>query len=286
MSAPNTQSDYVLGQTSHEYERLMLQAKLLRLYTERYFRSAGVTQGMRVLDVGAGMGDVALLAGDIVGPAGLVVGIDRDATALTHATRRAAEQGCSSWVTFEATTLDAFAGPGMFDALVGRYVLMYQPDAAATMRQLLRFVKPGGLVVFQELDFPDPSPSNPPCRIFDEVYALLGAAFQKSGADPHFGRKIATAFTGAGMPFPTIMCDGLIGGGRGSYSYRWLANTVISVASRLEALGLALPDGVVADDTLHARIEAAVTTAGSQVMMPTQYGAWTRKPWSQAEGSM
>ena len=65
MSSP-TASNYVLGQSVHEYERLMLQARILRPYTEKFFRAPG----LRLLDVGSGMGDVALLSADIVGPGG------------------------------------------------------------------------------------------------------------------------------------------------------------------------------------------------------------------------
>ena len=60
----------------------MLQARILRPYTEKFFRAAGLAPGMLVLDVGSGMGDVALLSADIVGPGGHVLGIDWDATAL------------------------------------------------------------------------------------------------------------------------------------------------------------------------------------------------------------
>jgi cyclopropane fatty-acyl-phospholipid synthase-like methyltransferase len=75
---------------------------------------------MRVLDVGSGMGDVALLAADMVGPGDRVLGIDRDANALTNARRRTDEQGCSSSVEFEASNLDEFTRTEQFDALVGR----------------------------------------------------------------------------------------------------------------------------------------------------------------------
>jgi len=140
MSTP-IPSNYVLGQSVHEYERLMLQGRLLRPYTEKFLRAAGVVPGMQVLDVGSGMGDVALLAADMVGPGGRVLGIDRDSSALDHARRRAAEQGCSSWVSFQAANLDEFETGDKFDALVGRYILLYQPNAAATIRYLLRYVK-------------------------------------------------------------------------------------------------------------------------------------------------
>jgi hypothetical protein len=53
---------YVLGHSSGEIERLMAQARLIDPITERFFRAAGVTSGMKVLDVGSGAGDVAFLA--------------------------------------------------------------------------------------------------------------------------------------------------------------------------------------------------------------------------------
>jgi hypothetical protein len=61
----------------------------------------------------------------------------RDATALDNARRRTDEQGCSSWVEFQASDLDEFAITDQFDALVGRYVLLYQPDPSSTIRSLL-----------------------------------------------------------------------------------------------------------------------------------------------------
>jgi ubiquinone/menaquinone biosynthesis C-methylase UbiE len=162
MSSPSA-SNYVLGQSVHEYERLMLQARMLRPYTEKFFRAAGLAPGMRVLDVGSGMGDVALLSADIVGPGGRVLGIDRDADALDNARRRTDEQGYSSWVEFQASNLDEFTTTDQFDALVGRYVLLYQPDPSSIIRSLLRSVKPGGIVVFHEFDLPGPDASYPPC---------------------------------------------------------------------------------------------------------------------------
>ena len=274
----STPSNYVLGNSVHEYERLMLQARLLRPFTEKYFRTAGGSPGMRVLDLGSGMGDVALLAADIVGPGGRVVGLDRDAVALERARERTVEQGCSSWVSFQATNLEDFATTELFDAVVGRYILLYQPDAGATIRQLAQFLKPGGVVVFHELDFPDPHASDPPCELFDQVYALVGEAFRRAGAPPDFGRRVGKAFVDAGLPFPTIVAENLVGGAPGSYIYPWVANTLISVAPRLKDLGLELPPGVIADHTLAGKVEEAVIEAGSQILAPTQYGAWTRKP--------
>src|SRR5688572_7884767 len=45
---------YVLGRSDTETRRLMLQAELYGHVMERFFRDAGVCQGMTVLDVGCG----------------------------------------------------------------------------------------------------------------------------------------------------------------------------------------------------------------------------------------
>jgi ubiquinone/menaquinone biosynthesis C-methylase UbiE len=54
--------DYVLGNSPREQERLKFQASIVGGWTEQYFRAAGLDRGMRVLDLGCGMGDVSLLA--------------------------------------------------------------------------------------------------------------------------------------------------------------------------------------------------------------------------------
>lgn len=61
---------YALGRSADEHQRLQQQAALFRPITERFFRSAGLAPGMRVLDVGSGAGDVVFLAAEVVGPTG------------------------------------------------------------------------------------------------------------------------------------------------------------------------------------------------------------------------
>ena len=274
--------NYILGQSEYEYERLTFQAKVVRPFTEKFFRFAGVSQGMRVLEIGSGMGDVAFLAGEIVGPGGQVLGVDQDAAALEKARARSRQQGCSSWVSFETSALDEFDTTDQFDAIVGRYILLYQQDPGAIIRRLLKFLRLGGIVVFHEMDFANTHSSDPPCPFWDEIYKLLSEAFRRAGHPPDYGRRIGKAFLEAGLPFPTVLAESLTGGGRGAYLYRWIANTVISVSPRLQELGLALPAGVTADETLAARLEQEVVAAGSQILGPIQFGAWTRKAFSKS----
>src|SRR5205809_890893 len=84
---------YVMGRTEAETQRLMLLAKALNLPLQRWLEDAGVSPGMRVLDVGTGAGDVALVAGAMVGPQGSVVGVDMNAALLESARERASAAG-------------------------------------------------------------------------------------------------------------------------------------------------------------------------------------------------
>ena len=59
---------------------------------------------------------------------------------------------------------------------------------------------------------------------------------------------------------------------------RGLTSTVVSLAPRFKELGLSMPPGVEADDSLAARREAALVASGSQTVGSTQFGAWARKP--------
>lgn len=65
----------------------------LRDLAEDLLWSAGIAKGMRVLDLGGGVGDASLIAGELVGPTGFVVGVDRSPAALAMAERRAVQAG-------------------------------------------------------------------------------------------------------------------------------------------------------------------------------------------------
>ena len=65
---------------------------MLRPFTVRLLRDAGIGAGMRVLDAGCGTGDVTALAAELVGAGGAVVGVDRSGEVL--ATARARAEGC------------------------------------------------------------------------------------------------------------------------------------------------------------------------------------------------
>jgi len=109
--------------------------------TERMLDEAGVTAGMRVLDLGTGAAEVALFAAGRVGPGGAVVAVD-SSKAMVEAARQAVKEAGAGNVTvlppMDAARLDLEAAS--FDAVVGRQVLMFVdvPKALAEVRRVLR----------------------------------------------------------------------------------------------------------------------------------------------------
>jgi protein-L-isoaspartate O-methyltransferase len=121
--------EYAFTDRAHEQRRLASQAELFDPLTERVFRTAGLGNGMRVLDLGSGAGNVAMLAARLVGREGEVIGVERDPEAVASATAGVAQAGHSNvrFIQGDAQTLDGIADG--FDAAVGRLILMYLPEA-------------------------------------------------------------------------------------------------------------------------------------------------------------
>jgi ubiquinone/menaquinone biosynthesis C-methylase UbiE len=76
--------------------------------TRRLMPDAAVREGMRVLDIGCGRGNVAVLAAGLVGPSGWVLGIDSDSTAIESADARVRCQSARNLDPVSASNLDPF----------------------------------------------------------------------------------------------------------------------------------------------------------------------------------
>ncbi len=152
MSNRKEGATYTMGRTQAETDRLIRQSKLYSGMTRRMLSEAGLAGGMRVLDIGSGAGDVAMAAAELVGPEGQVVGVDVNPGILE--TDRARVEGAGhnhvEFVSGDARTLDL---GNDFDALIGRFVLMYLADPAEALKHLATRVRPGGIVAFHEISF-------------------------------------------------------------------------------------------------------------------------------------
>ena len=111
-------------------ERLRVLARVTRPTTLALLERAGVSAGMRCLDVGCGGGDVSFDLASLVGITGSVVGVDLDATKLELA-RGDAEQAEVSNVEFRVADVVDGLGEEEYDVVYARFVLTHlrEPEA-------------------------------------------------------------------------------------------------------------------------------------------------------------
>lgn len=252
---PNGPS-YPLPRTDSERQRLVDQAAFYRPFTERLFRTAGLRPGMRVLDVGCGVGDVSFLAASLVGPSGSVVGIDRDAESVSVAGERATAAGLDT-VEFRVGELAEAHHGGQFDALVGRLILCYLPDVAATLRTLCQCLVPPAVVCFHEPDFDlFVRQARPRAPLFERALGWVIDALTRSGVGMQTGSLLHASFRDAGLQPPTMQLDiPVITGAAPEAGLRTLADVVSSLLPVLERNRIVTRDQV-GPDTLAERLIA------------------------------
>jgi len=267
--------DYVLGHSSRELDRLSFQATVFAPYTRQVLTEAGLTAGMRVLDVGSGSGDVSFLAAELVGESGFVLGVDRSPAAVERARTRALQRNLRN-VAFEVGDPASMHFDRPFDAIIGRFVLMYQNDPAASLRNMMRYVRPAGLVAFQELDS-TACRSWPAVPSFDTAARWLAEALRGSGARPDFGLEMHSLFLDCGLPAPRMRMDTLVSGEGDSPVYKLLVEALHSLAPTLEKLNIASSRQVKMDG-LADRMRQEVIEKRGVVMSYGLIGAWSRKP--------
>ena len=265
---------YVLGHSNHELDRLIHQARFWGDLTEQVMRLADLEPGMRVLDVGCGAGDVSFLAASLVGPEGAVIGVDKSPEAIALASQRAAETGLTN-VHFETQDLAEFSLDESVDALIGRLVLMYFSDPAVILRRLTNFLRPGGLVIFHEIDTSG-AKSEPVCELLDTTINRIEQTFTRTGADIKMGLKLAQAFQEAGLPRPQMIQGARVENGPDSETYSTVARLTQTLLPVMSRLGIVIP-AEVDIDTLADRLREEVVTLNATWVSPSFIGAWTRK---------
>jgi SAM-dependent methyltransferase len=232
---------------------------------------------MKILDVGSGAGDVALLAADLVGPDGVVVGADSNAPILDTARKRAQAAGLKN-TSFVAADINQLALDEYFDAVVGRCVLFFLSNPAAVLRRLTNHLHPGGIVAFQEPGNatlrPDALPSSP---LLEQMWEWVMETYRRAGMDLKMGLRLFPLFLEAGLPAPQMRLDAAVGGGPEWAGYGYIASMLRTLLPLMEKFGVATAEEVNMD-TFEERFRDEVASQGGVVTTWSFITAWACLP--------
>jgi len=148
--------------------------------------------GMRLLDVGCGPGSITRGLAERLTP-GQVIGVDLSADTLEAARRDAAARGITNLEYREGSVYELPFPDGSFDVAFAHQVLQHLREPDAALREMLRAVKPGGLVAAREVDWGTVAywPTDPWIDRFVEVHFKT---WYRNGGEPRMGRRLGALF--------------------------------------------------------------------------------------------
>jgi len=268
-------ASYVMGHDDRERRRLSLQASILNPLSDQLLRRAGLSAGLRVLDIGCGVGELSMVAARLVGRRGRVTGIDIDEGALALAAERAREQGLDH-IDFAHGDIGIYRTDASYDAVIGRHILIHTPDPRVVVGMAHSLLNRGGVVVFQEYDFSvvhRPFPEAPLC---ERIFEIFRAFFAKA-AHGNIGTRLFRLLIDAGFSSPECRVEYPMDGGADTPFYEWIAESFRSILPRAAALGLVRSDEVAGIDSLARRLEEETISHGGCVPGPAMVGCFARK---------
>ena len=161
---------------------------------QRTFEALRLETGWRVLDVGCGTGDDARALAELVGPSGLVVGIDNSRAMIKEAERRALGLGLPlDFRVDDAMHLNL--EDDSFNACRCERVLMHLDEPQAAMSELVRVTRPGGRVVAMDVDWDAVVVDHPDKVLTRQMIGLLSDRIRNG----QIGRRLPRLFLEAGL---------------------------------------------------------------------------------------
>ncbi len=163
-------------------------------YKELSYKSLGEVVGKQVLEVGCGVGyDVFNLA-RMVGSEGHVTGVDASVALLSKARENAAMGSLPCSLVHASIESLPFVD-NSFDACRIDRVLIHVPDPAQALEEVLRVLRPGGVLVVLEGDLDSLTIAHPDQEL-THVMTSLWSSFYLHG---HIGKELSSFVQSVGF---------------------------------------------------------------------------------------
>jgi len=219
--------------------------------TRRLIKDAGIIEGMRVLDLGCGKGDVSLLLAKVVGPSGEVVGIDRNEKALDIARTRVTSEKLANVEFLTVDLSKPLPEMGIYDVVIGRRVLMYLSNPVDVLLKIAGVLKKNGMIAFQEIDATVSASAIKRFPLHEKVTKWIWNTIEKEGANINIGFTLPSLLQESGFAVGNIKAEANV---QGQKSHGSLFTVVSAISPRISAHGVASKTEIDID-TLEQRLK-------------------------------
>lgn len=184
--------------TDEELERLSIQASLAEDFEFSMLESAGLHDGLKILDIGSGPGVISGLMAKRY-PSSLLIGVEPDASLRGSAQEYASQHGVADRCMFVDGTAEKIpledAG---VDFTYARLLLQHLPTRAKALVEMKRVTRPGGVVCVLDAD-DGTILIHPEVDGWMELERMCYDAQALSGGDRRVGRSLLGLMRSAGL---------------------------------------------------------------------------------------
>ena len=190
---------YFLGYRQAEQERLERQAQELAPDSGWLFDQVAIRDGFRVIELGCGPRGCLQLLSERVGATGMVIGLERNDEEVKHARQFVAANRLANVEVVHGDARATSFPKGEFDLATARLVLVNVPNPEQIVAEMVRLVRPGGVVALHEADFIGHEMCHPAHPASMRLYQLLNAYAEMNGTDRFIGRRVPGMLRKAGL---------------------------------------------------------------------------------------
>ena len=231
---------YIHGTGPSEQERL---AALNRLTNAAFVAFLNVQPGARVLEVGSGLG---MLAVDVRGAARdiHVIGVEQSPAQIAAAVKHPDVR----YIRGDGHCLPLHAGT--FDLVYARFVLEHVADPQAVVTEMRRVTRPGGRVAACENDV-SLMRLDPACPAFEGVWLAFQQHQRNLGGDSLMGRRLYRLFRSAGFSTIELSVQPEVHWHGSTGFATWMENLVGNIESARQGL---VASGLCAEQQIDAAV--------------------------------
>jgi 2-polyprenyl-3-methyl-5-hydroxy-6-metoxy-1,4-benzoquinol methylase len=183
----NIKGEYVLATGSAAANRLRILHSIYGPGARQLLINAGIKRGMRVADLGCGVGMVTQLLAELVGPTGEVVGVDFSGAQIEQA-RTLLPEHVRNVIFVQASATETGLQRESFDLVYCRFLLIHLTHPEGALREMYQLLKPNGVIAVEDGDLT--SAGSEPASRLQDFSTLFGRLGPKWGVDYTLGRRL------------------------------------------------------------------------------------------------